>query len=266
MCSCLPFKSEHEAKGVVLLDAFTFPKLVPSESFDLVVLVCNKAQIGDYGTDSIRGDFFVFASQVNTQSQGDSSHVLMAQILVNGGDNLKLAESLGAESGFQHPFMVVIPAGTSKPLRYPSNQPFTMRELTNFVSRHTSLYYQMPGTLKVFDKLAEDFLVESNTHYRSTILSDAEKELEKLTETGEIEVGEYYIKVMKKVLEKGDEHLQADIARLQNILDDASKVSKTKRRQLERHLNVLHHFLGFVQKKTSSAAGDHDSDSSKDEL
>lgn len=39
LCFGLPGKSEHESYGVVLLDAITFPKIVPLKNLATVVLV-----------------------------------------------------------------------------------------------------------------------------------------------------------------------------------------------------------------------------------
>ena len=42
---------------------------------------------------------------------------------------------------------------------YPDNQPFQLSYLTRFISKHASFLYQMPGTLRKFDELAEQFMV-----------------------------------------------------------------------------------------------------------
>jgi hypothetical protein len=76
--SALPLKDEFETKGVVLLDSITFPKVVPSK-VATVVLVANKAEIGDYATDSMRSDYFAFSYKA--QTHGNSDDVLFTQVI-----------------------------------------------------------------------------------------------------------------------------------------------------------------------------------------
>jgi len=41
-------KNQHETLGVLLLDAITFPKVVPHPKLNVLVMVTNKAQIGEF--------------------------------------------------------------------------------------------------------------------------------------------------------------------------------------------------------------------------
>jgi hypothetical protein len=68
------YKNEHETRGVVLLDAITFHKVVPSPSHAVLVLVCNKYEMGQYATDSIRADFFSFAEKGELQGEFTLPH------------------------------------------------------------------------------------------------------------------------------------------------------------------------------------------------
>jgi hypothetical protein len=71
-----------ESMGVVLLDSITFPKVVPSTKYAVVVIVCNKREIGEYATDSIRSDFFDFAMKGDFEGNYDGIvHLLHVIIL-----------------------------------------------------------------------------------------------------------------------------------------------------------------------------------------
>lgn len=56
-------KNDYESLGVVYLDAITFPKVVPHEKRAVLVLVFNKASVGDYLADQIRNEFYSFAKK-----------------------------------------------------------------------------------------------------------------------------------------------------------------------------------------------------------
>lgn len=249
----LPLKSEFETKGVVLLDSITFRKIIPNDNFDVVVLLCNKRQIGDYGTDSIRSDYFHFAYKSNTENGAD--RVLFAQVIVNGAENLALAEEMGAPRDFMHPLMYVIPAGRKQPVQYPSTKPFHARELSNFVAKHSSLHFQLPGQITVFDDISDEFMElhgDRHREARAALVKKAKQELEKLRAPDGAEEGEaaqYYISVMEKVLNQGNNYIKKEIMRLTKLLGKDS-VSSAKKRNLERHLNILHHFEAHADEST----------------
>jgi len=58
-------KNDYESLGVVYLDAITFPKVVPHENRAVLILVFNKASVGDYVADQIRNEFYSFAKKGN---------------------------------------------------------------------------------------------------------------------------------------------------------------------------------------------------------
>lgn len=85
--AAIPFKSEHESKGVLLLDGITYSKIVPNVERDVVILICNKGDIGQYGTDSIRADYFSMVGKLEQNEDGNTAHVIFAQLIVNGNVN-----------------------------------------------------------------------------------------------------------------------------------------------------------------------------------
>lgn len=91
--SAIAGKNPEETYGILLLDSITFPKIVPSMTNTVLVLICKKGSIGNYGTDSIRSDYFSFATLSelqdtdSTTSLTDSDSILFTQIIVNGAQN-----------------------------------------------------------------------------------------------------------------------------------------------------------------------------------
>lgn len=72
----IKYRNEFETESVVLLDSFTFPKIVPNPNHAVVVLVTNKREIGEYGTDSIRADFFDFAKRGITEGKQHYTNIM----------------------------------------------------------------------------------------------------------------------------------------------------------------------------------------------
>lgn len=239
----IPLKDKNEHKGVLLLDSLTFPKIVPSEKHDVVVLICNKAKIGDYGTDSIRSDYFSFAGKASVG--GEADNVLFTQIIVNGGENKALAARIGMEKNFEHPRMFVYPAGSDNAIIYPESEPFQTRALSQFLGRHSSLYMKISGTLRMFDDLAVKFM-ESPEDMKSSVIEEAQTLSDNSSED-ERPIAEYYIKVMSKIADQGVSYLENEIKRIKTILADKSKTSQAKRKMFNKNLNVLYHFFGYTE-------------------
>ncbi len=150
----IPLKNPHESRGVVLLDSFTFEKIVPSSNNHVVVLVTNKRYIGDYGTDSIRADYFAFSDFVQTKDEkGTAKNILFTQILVNGAENAFLAEKIGLEKNFKYPRMFLYLQGSSEPIAYPSTSPFHLQSMLRFIQQNTGYSYRIPGTLPKYDNV-----------------------------------------------------------------------------------------------------------------
>jgi hypothetical protein len=240
----LPYKSQHETKGVLLVDGITFPKLIPSLQFVTLILVVQKKQIGDYGTDSIRADYFEFANfvQLKVEVDEETTPILFTQLIVNGAENSGVAKGLGLKEDFVHPVLFALPKGVSiaDAIPYPASEPFHRTSMLQFLSQHTEFYFKIPGTLKAFDKLAREFIQTADPVQRSALLDATKNELDTLSaesNTGK-EDAKYYIKVMGKIFDKGDNFVQDEIVRLEAILQN-TKMTASSRKNMKNHVNVL---------------------------
>jgi hypothetical protein len=237
-------KDNVDKKAVLLLDAITFPKIVPNSNHDVVVLVSQKSQFGDYGTDSMRTDYFNFAYKA--QTQGDAAdHVIFAQVIVNGAENRNLADEIGVGDVFSQPKMFIYPAGSKTAIQYPEHEPFHLPTLTQFTGKHSSLQFQLPGTMKQFDEIAANF-VRTDATRQAALIFQAESALEELVDAGEVEAGNYYVKVMHRIQDHGLDFIDKEIKRQTRLMNDASKLTKAGARNIQHHLNVLNHFKASV--------------------
>jgi len=95
------------------------------------------------------------------------------------------------------------------------------------------------GRIDAFDALAKKFIEEPETREESIekISSNAADE----TDPEYKKSGEYYVKAMKKIIEKGESYVGTEIARLERMLGGNMKVAK--RDQMFKRKNILSVFL-----------------------
>jgi protein disulfide-isomerase A6 len=99
------------------------------------------------------------------------------------------------------------------------------------------------GRVDEFDALAEKFM--SDVAARESIQSEMVSAVEGNPE--EKKAGDYYVKVMKKITDKGDGYVQTEIDRLGKIL--SGKMTADKRDQMFKRKNILGVFQKAVLKE-----------------
>lgn len=207
-----------EMKGVVTLDSFNYHKFLPSKKYAAVFLIYQKGRVGDYGTDSIRSDYYAFAKKA--QTDGEADNIIFAQLIVNGAENLKLAQRLGVKENFEHPVMVVVPKGKTSAIQYPSEAPFRLYELTVFLSKHTDFFLKQAGRTKLLNKLRKDFLAASSDEVKLQLIEDARSEANLITAAIEKQDTDYHIEILHSVLKEGVTALEKEIVSLQQRQTD----------------------------------------------
>lgn len=117
---------------------------------------------------------------------------------------------------------------------------FKLDVMQRFVSSTSGLWIGLPGCLEVFDGLANRFVAASNPSDRKEILRQAEDEWDKVSLTSERKSAEVYVKVMRKMLEKGNDFLGSELSRVDTLRK--GKLSKEKKDEMDRRLNILQSF------------------------
>ena len=234
-------KHSQETYGVVLLDSITFPKIVPSPNNVVLVLVTNKAYIGDYGTDSIRSEYLNFA--VKGETLGNSENVLFTQIIVNGAENLKLVERIGVSPDFKHPLLFLYQKNSMKPIQFPITESFHSITLTNFVTKYAEFFYGINGLIESYNKFATRFIKNIHSIFeQKIILNESELYLNNLQTIIEKENALYYIKIMKNCIAKGTKFfINDETIRLEKLIQ-SKKTSELKLKELNKRLNILKQF------------------------
>merc|ERR1711959_386721 len=115
-------------------------------------------------------------------------------------------------------------------------------ELTRFLKTEAGLYLALPGCLKEFDELAAKFLQgnPSIDDSRESIKNQATAAVSKLSQASELESGKYYVLVMQKILEKGENFVAHEIARLNKVV--SGDLTPAKKEFFKKRLNILPSF------------------------
>lgn len=117
---------------------------------------------------------------------------------------------------------------------------FKLDMMQRFVSSTSGLWIGLPGCLEVFDGLANRFVAASSPSDRKEILRQSEDEWDKVSLGSERKSAEVYVKVMRKMLEKGNDFLQSELSRVDTLRK--GKLAKEKKDEMERRVNILQSF------------------------
>merc|ERR1711885_85271 len=97
------------------------------------------------------------------------------------------------------------------------------------------------GRVDEFDALAGTFMGDILSREQAIM------DIEKSFDLGNKKSGEYYLKVMKKIMDRGDSYVETEIARLKNLLEGQMKVDK--RDQMLKRKNILNVFKNAIVKE-----------------
>lgn len=97
----------------------------------------------------------------------------------------------------------------------------------------------MSSCLKEFDEYAADF-VKGDKDKRQKVLQDAEASLQSLKDPQKRKSADIYIKVMNKIVEKGDEFVDKEWERVKKLQN--GKITKEKKTDMQSRMNILQSF------------------------
>ena len=110
--------------------------------------------------------------------------------------------------------------------------------MQRFVSSIGGLWVGLPGCLEAFDELAKRFMATTSSSDRKEILRQAEDEWDKVSLNSERKSAEVYVKVMRKMLDKGDDFLRSELSRVDALRK--GKLAQEKKDEMEKRVNILH--------------------------
>ncbi|XP_023248577.1 endoplasmic reticulum resident protein 29 [Copidosoma floridanum] len=227
----MEFAAAEDCSACVQLTSHTFDKILPKF----------KAVLVKFDVVYPYGDKHKEYTDVAVSTK-DSPDLLIAEVGVKdfgNKDNQDLAKRFGIKPD-DYPTLLLFVNGRKEPYRFVAEKDdeFTANNIKRFIKKKTSLYLGLPGCIEKLDQLADEF--KANEKDRKEIFNKAKLFEETLPEEHR-EAAKVYIKLMAKILEKGDVFVQTEQTRLENLLK--GKLSVEKKKTMEERRNILQSFM-----------------------
>jgi len=116
---------------------------------------------------------------------------------------------------------------------------FKADNIKTFIRQKSGIYLPKPGCVEEFDNLADRLMTLTDPGSKGKIIVEAENIKGELNE-GKAKKAETYIKIMHKVVSEGEKFIDKETERVTKLLD--GKVSESKKKQLEKRINILKSF------------------------
>ncbi|XP_014244231.1 endoplasmic reticulum resident protein 29 [Cimex lectularius] len=227
------FFSAAFGKGCVQFDKYTFDKII--SRFEAALIKFDSAY--PFGPKHE-------AFEVVCEDSTTAPDLIVGEVQVKDygeKDNEDLAQKYGVEKS-SFPTVLLFVKGKSEPVPFKESDdfPFNAVNLKKFIKTHAKLYIGLPGCLKEFDLLVKKFSKEQTLQGKKKLLSEAEALKKKVQTEKNKKSADTYIKIMKKIVEKGDTFVETESTRVENVLK--GKLNKQKMEEMQERINILGSF------------------------
>lgn len=219
-----------DTKGAVNLDSITFSKIIGKFPVTLV-----KFDVS-YPYGDKHDEFVKLVEEVHAVPD-----LLLAEVGVKDyGDkeNSDLAAKYNLKKD-DFPSLKLFLAGKDEPITFDPSANFKVDEMKSFLKKHSDLYIGLSSCIKEFDEYASSFMKGAKPE-REGILKKAESKAKELKDDRQKKSADTYVKVMRKVAEKGDEFVAKELERVSNI--QKGKLTKEKKTEMQSKVNILQSF------------------------
>jgi len=219
--------------GAIMLDSLTFNKT--ASAFMNTVIKFDKAYPA--------GDAHVKQWAGVAKDLRDVPEVLVAEVRIREhgkeeGSNRDLAKRFGLEDKEVLPEVILLKRkGKNKFEEHRFGAELTKDNVIAFLKQKTGVYLNLPGCNRRFDSMARWFLRAEDGEKRKEVLDKTEKDHAGVKDEVTKAVAAKYVRVMKQILENGDEWVLREEDRINRVLRD--KVSDEKRADLEVRIEQL---------------------------
>lgn len=153
----------------------------------------------------------------------------------------RFAEKLNAANSL--PVVVLFKRGQLEtPITFPQKaedgSDFTAKTLRDFIRESVpKVRITLESCIESLDELAAKFTTKEK---QKSLLKEAEAKVAKLTSEDDKQNGKTYLKIMERVIDRGELFLSSERQRIDNML--GGKMSEQKKKQLQARLNILESF------------------------
>ncbi|XP_011297688.1 endoplasmic reticulum resident protein 29 [Fopius arisanus] len=218
----------EDCKGCVPLDSYSFDKVISKfraaiVKFDVAFPYGEKHEAFANVAAEIRDTEDLILAEVGVKDYGNK-------------DNSDLVKRFDIDRK-DFPVIMLFSQGQSQPVRLmDGNEPdFTVEHLKRLIRSKAGIYVGLPGCVEQLDRLAEDFRTAQEKE-RQEILKKAKVFQETVPEEHR-SAAQVYVKMMEKILERGDVFVQSEQTRIEGLLK--GKLSDEKKRTMEKKRNIL---------------------------
>ena len=171
---------------------------------------------------------------------GDSESLVLAKIDLEAEEGGQ--EIAGRYKIRGYPTLMWFPKGNKNGVAYEGSREAT--ELIQFLNQNGGYRRVLGGELEPLDgtsealnEIARNFMRSGDVAHRAEILNGLHT-----SDAAADHIRRTYEKVMRRVLEKGDEYITSEKARVESLLSNKASLSFPKQDELRRKLNVLEGF------------------------
>jgi len=218
-----------QTKGAITLDSLTFDKVI--QRFPVTLVKFDKP----YAHGEQQDEFIKIAEMAHSVPDLLIAEVGIKDYGEKENDDLAARYSITKDD---FPHLKLFVEGKDEPIAFESEN-FKADEIKRFIKKNSGLYIGLSSCIQEFDELSNDFM-KADSEKRKEIVKRAEKVAKGLTEAGQKKSADTYIKMMHKVIEKGDDFVKNEVERTEKI--QQGKISKEKKTEMLNKLNILQSF------------------------
>ncbi|CAD5125393.1 DgyrCDS13628 [Dimorphilus gyrociliatus] len=213
-------------KGSVAFNKNTLEKIVPKFKavlikFDESYPYGEKQDVFKKVTEACLSQLEILTGEVHISDYGEK-------------DNADLGEIYSVKKEDFPVYKLFLNGNIHDPLTYTGNTK-SVEGIKQFMVENSGLWFGLPGCLEKYDKIILDFF----TSDRSIVLNQAREIKKELSKEEKVSAA-FYIKIMEKIIEKGDEFIEIELKRLKKLSE--GKLSEAKKQQLENRVSILTSF------------------------
>lgn len=222
----------NNVKGIVNLDSLTFEKVI--SKFETVLVKFDS----HYPYGDKQNQYIEVA-----ESASSIPDLLIASVGIREygeKENLDLAKRFNVIKEDYPKLKLFRKGDTENPIDY-EGENFTAADIKIFIKKSADVHVGLASCIKELDDIAKSFMDAAGESDRKKLLEKAKLHSSSLKDAKQKKSSETYIKLMQKVLDKGDRFVELERDRVKNI--QAGKLTVEKKQEMQSKLNILHSFI-----------------------
>jgi len=224
------FAINEAIRGSLVLDSITFDKVIPKFKASLV-----KFDI-QYPYGEKHDEFAKVAQMASNPS------LLIAEVGVQDlgeKENMDLSHRYGVTKDNFPVLKLFIHGNLENAIDF--NEEVKSDSIISFVRKHSGLRILLEKCLEDFDELAERFMSEHiGKEEQLRIVENAKHRSDGFTNEEHKRSADIYVKLMQKVIERGNQFIDSETERVKNII--SGKLTDNKKNEMKGRLNILQSF------------------------